>query len=69
MVNVRFPTCWDGVNLDAPDHMGHVAYPGMCSNLIIVERVLVSTCLFMYTCYDFLEPYGVYGYEELMICV
>ena len=26
MVNVRFPTCWDGVNLDSPDHMSHVAY-------------------------------------------
>ena len=21
MVNQRFPTCWDGVNLDSPDHM------------------------------------------------
>ncbi|KAF2655777.1 hypothetical protein K491DRAFT_598203 [Lophiostoma macrostomum CBS 122681] len=27
MANVRFPTCWDGVNLDSPDHMSHVAYP------------------------------------------
>ncbi|KAI0120686.1 hypothetical protein BJ170DRAFT_715355 [Xylariales sp. AK1849] len=27
MVNVRFPTCWDGVNLDAPNHMDHVSYP------------------------------------------
>ncbi|KAK8058522.1 hypothetical protein PG994_008970 [Apiospora phragmitis] len=27
MVNARFPTCWDGVNLDAPDHMAHMAYP------------------------------------------
>lgn len=27
MVNVRFPTCWDGVNLDSPDHMSHVSYP------------------------------------------
>ncbi|KAG9237313.1 hypothetical protein BJ875DRAFT_493420 [Amylocarpus encephaloides] len=27
MVNVRFPTCWDGVNLDSPDHKSHVAYP------------------------------------------
>jgi hypothetical protein len=22
MANVRFPTCWDGKNLDSPDHMG-----------------------------------------------
>ncbi|KAK4038600.1 hypothetical protein C8A01DRAFT_47800 [Parachaetomium inaequale] len=27
MANVRFPTCWDGVNLDSPDHTSHVAYP------------------------------------------
>ncbi|KAK3501446.1 hypothetical protein B0T13DRAFT_396102 [Neurospora crassa] len=27
MANVRFPTCWDGKNLDAPDHMSHMAYP------------------------------------------
>lgn len=29
MVNVRFPTCWDGINLDSPDHQSHVAY--VCS--------------------------------------
>ncbi|KAI4655414.1 hypothetical protein J4E93_000126 [Alternaria ventricosa] len=23
---VSFPTCWDGVNLDSPDHQSHVAY-------------------------------------------
>ncbi|KFZ15479.1 hypothetical protein V501_02673 [Pseudogymnoascus sp. VKM F-4519 (FW-2642)] len=27
MSNVRFPTCWDGVNLDSADHTTHVAYP------------------------------------------
>ncbi|KAF2837285.1 hypothetical protein M501DRAFT_1006782 [Patellaria atrata CBS 101060] len=27
MVNLRFPTCWDGVNLDSPDHMAHMSYP------------------------------------------
>ncbi|KAK9788169.1 hypothetical protein SCARD494_09921 [Seiridium cardinale] len=27
MVSARFPTCWDGVNLDSPDHMTHMAYP------------------------------------------
>ncbi|KAK6821337.1 hypothetical protein PG987_015737 [Apiospora arundinis] len=27
MSNVRFPTCWDGVNLDSPNHMDHVSYP------------------------------------------
>jgi hypothetical protein len=27
MVTVRFPTCWDGKNVDSPDHQAHVAYP------------------------------------------
>ncbi|KAK3319720.1 hypothetical protein B0T19DRAFT_467379 [Cercophora scortea] len=27
MVSIRFPTCWDGQNLDSPDHQSHVAYP------------------------------------------
>ncbi|KAH8882964.1 hypothetical protein GQ53DRAFT_798556 [Thozetella sp. PMI_491] len=25
--NVQFPTCWDGRNLDSPNHKDHVAYP------------------------------------------
>jgi len=24
---ITFPTCWDGVNLNSPDHKSHVAYP------------------------------------------
>ena len=24
---LTFPTCWDGVNTDSPDHQSHVAYP------------------------------------------
>ena len=27
MANHRFPTCWDGVNLDTPNHRDHVTYP------------------------------------------
>jgi len=27
MVNTRFPTCWDGKNLDSADHQAHVSYP------------------------------------------
>jgi hypothetical protein len=23
---ITFPTCWDGVNLDSPDHRSHMAY-------------------------------------------
>jgi len=25
--NILFPTCWDGKNLDSPNHKDHVAYP------------------------------------------
>jgi len=27
MTSVRFPNCWDGKNLDSPDHMSHMSYP------------------------------------------
>lgn len=26
-VTVTFPSCWDGKNLDSPDHKSHIAYP------------------------------------------
>ncbi|KAK0125618.1 hypothetical protein ONS96_009452 [Cadophora gregata f. sp. sojae] len=26
-LNVRFPSCWDGKNLDSPDHKSHMSYP------------------------------------------
>jgi hypothetical protein len=26
-VNILFPQCWDGRNLDSPDHKSHMAYP------------------------------------------
>lgn len=28
MQEIFFPQCWDGVNLDSPDHKSHMAYPG-----------------------------------------
>lgn len=27
VLNVDFPDCWDGVNVDTPDHNSHLAYP------------------------------------------
>ncbi|KAF2729401.1 hypothetical protein EJ04DRAFT_537866 [Polyplosphaeria fusca] len=27
MTSLRFPTCWDGKNLDSPDHKSHMSYP------------------------------------------
>jgi len=32
MTSIRFPTCWDGKNLDSPDHMAHMSYPGISPN-------------------------------------
>jgi hypothetical protein len=31
-MSIDFPQCWDGVNLDSPDHKSHMAYPsnGAC---------------------------------------
>ncbi|ORY85568.1 hypothetical protein BCR37DRAFT_377247 [Protomyces lactucae-debilis] len=29
---IIFPSCWDGVNLDSPDHKSHVAYPTGIAN-------------------------------------
>jgi hypothetical protein len=26
-MEISFPQCWDGVNLDSPDHKSHMAYP------------------------------------------
>lgn len=26
-VTVTFPSCWDGTNIDSPDHKSHIAYP------------------------------------------
>jgi hypothetical protein len=26
-MSINFPQCWDGVNLDSPDHKSHMAYP------------------------------------------
>jgi Domain of unknown function (DUF1996) len=42
-MSLRFPNCWDGVNLDSPDHRSHMAYPanGGCptSHPVILPRL------------------------------
>lgn len=48
MVSIRFPTCWDGKNVDSPDHQSHVAYPdarGACpaSHPVTVPQVFYET--------------------------
>jgi Domain of unknown function (DUF1996) len=40
---VTFPQCWDGVNLDSPDHKSHMAYPrGGCPSSHPVPLVEIS---------------------------
>ena len=29
-INIKFPTCWDGVNLEAKDGVKHVVYADEC---------------------------------------
>ncbi|PNH39545.1 hypothetical protein VD0004_g7339 [Verticillium dahliae] len=31
-VQVMFPSCWDGHNLDSPNHKSHMAYPSLVDN-------------------------------------
>ncbi|KAK3381833.1 hypothetical protein B0H63DRAFT_435353 [Podospora didyma] len=31
-IRIRFPSCWDGVNVDSVDHKSHVAYPSGIDN-------------------------------------
>jgi len=52
-VNNFFPTCWDGVNVDSPDHKSHVAYPvngtfetgGVCPERCLSQLVVIKPAL------------------------
>ena len=47
--HIVFPQCWDGVNLDSPDHKSHVVYPTRshgtrtcpASNPVILPRLII----------------------------
>ena len=43
---VMFPQCWDGVNLDSPDHKSHMSYPvqGSCPSThpVAVPEITVN---------------------------
>jgi Domain of unknown function (DUF1996) len=43
VVIVQAPNCWDGVNLDSPDHISHMAYPAgsrcPASHPVVLPRV------------------------------
>ena len=44
--SVTFPQCWDGVNLDSPDHKSHMSYPvaGSCpsTHRVAVPEITVN---------------------------
>jgi len=44
-LHVGFPNCWDGVNIDSPDHKSHVVYPsrGVCpdDHPVALPRLIV----------------------------
>jgi hypothetical protein len=47
---VVFPQCWDGVNLDSPDHKSHMAYPsGGCpaTHPVAVPEITVSVLYYI----------------------
>jgi hypothetical protein len=44
VAQVRFPDCWDGVNLDSADHKSHMAYTvsGICPSNYPVQVPLLE---------------------------
>ena len=43
-MSIDFPQCWDGLNLDSPDHRSHMSFPtnGACPNTHPVPIPLIS---------------------------
>lgn len=41
-LTIRFPDCWDGVNLDSPDHKSHMAYSKRVSNSPVIDECPAS---------------------------
>ncbi|KAJ3553094.1 hypothetical protein NM688_g3799 [Phlebia brevispora] len=56
-----FPSCWDGQNLDSPDHKSHMAYPigayntGLCPDTHPVHLLSLF--------YEYIMPTGNYPYN------
>lgn len=58
---VFFPSCWDGQNLDSPDHQSHMSYPigayndGACPDSHPVHLLSLF--------YEYLAPTGNFPYN------
>lgn len=52
--NISFPSCWDGVNLDSPDHRSHVGYPALLGGCPPEFPVLIPrlTIIVQYAAHD-----------------
>ena len=56
-----FPSCWDGQNLDSPDHKSHMAYPigayntGLCPDSHQVNLISMF--------FEYIMPTGNYDYH------
>jgi len=57
---VYFPSCWDGVNIDTPDHKSHMAYPAIGDFNIGVCPASHPVALFSLF-YEFFFTTGVYS--------
>lgn len=73
---VFFPSCWDGVNLDSPDHKSHMAYPsqynsGFCPQshpkrfISIFYEVIWNTPDFADLWYDGHQPFVLSNGDDL----
>jgi len=57
---VYFPSCWDGVNIDSPDHKSHMAYPAIGDFNLGVCPASHPVALFSLF-YEFFFTTGVYS--------
>ena len=53
-----FPACWDGVNLDSPDHMSHMAYPDGIDNGLCPPSHPIHLVSIFYEVYFSVAPFN-----------
>lgn len=55
---VTYPSCWDGKNLDSPDHKSHVAYPAKFSGGVCPQSHPIAFFTIFSEWYFDLSPYS-----------
>jgi hypothetical protein len=61
---VTFPSCWDGVNTDSPDHHGHLSYP-VHRGCPVADPVIVPR-LVIHVIYDLHDGTGAELSSDMM---